>query len=223
MKRSVLNIRWRRRLFGFHLLMWLAARLAVGSINQTPPAAIYNLLDIWALVVAIHGVLLVIVDGRDRAELPIRQLNRLIEPRERRWSLLAIDAHGVDHGDGGDCQPRDPRKSNFPVCRAAVAGMAGADSGRDGTSRTGSVRRNPRASGKRQAQKERDRVEGGERLLLTSDGELLQTIDEPHDSDSRSIPQQTELSEVKTMSEERFTKWQANESPAQPALDAVGA
>ncbi|MBI1256327.1 MAG: hypothetical protein GC204_02545 [Chloroflexi bacterium] len=87
-----LNIRWRRNLFGFHLLIWLVARLAVGSINQMPPEAIYNLLEVWALVVAIHAVGLVVLDGRDRADLPIKALHRLIEPRERRWTLIAIDA-----------------------------------------------------------------------------------------------------------------------------------
>ena len=87
-----LNIRWRRILFGFHLLIWLAARLAVGSINQMPPEAIYHLLEVWALIVAIHAVALVVLDGLDRAEPPLQQINRLIEPRERRWSLLAIDA-----------------------------------------------------------------------------------------------------------------------------------
>ena len=87
-----LNIRWRRILFGAHLLIWLIARLAVGSIQQTPPEAIYDLLQTWGFVVAFHAVVLMILDGRDRAELPIKRLNRLIDPRERRWTLLSIDA-----------------------------------------------------------------------------------------------------------------------------------
>ena len=87
-----LNIRWRRIFFGAHLLIWLIARLAVGSIQQTPPEAIYDLLQTWGFFVAFHALLLVILDGRDRADLPIQRLHKLIEPRERRWSLLAIDA-----------------------------------------------------------------------------------------------------------------------------------
>lgn len=87
-----MQIRWRRRLFGFHLLVWLSARLAIGSIGVMPPEIIYHLLDYWALLVAGHAFLLAIFDGRDQADPPLRRLNRLIEPRERRWSLLALDA-----------------------------------------------------------------------------------------------------------------------------------
>ncbi len=86
------QIRWRRLLFGFHLLVWLIARLAVGSIDVTPPLVIYNLLDDWALLVAAHGILLAVLDGRDHADLPVAWLRALIEPRERRWLLLALDA-----------------------------------------------------------------------------------------------------------------------------------
>jgi hypothetical protein len=87
-----IQISWRRRLFGFHLLMWLIVRLAVGSLDQMPPAGIYDGLHLWGFIVAAHGLLLAIVDGRDHAELAFRPLNWLIEPRERRWSLLIIDA-----------------------------------------------------------------------------------------------------------------------------------
>lgn len=86
------HIHWRRVLFGFHLLMWLVARLAVGSINQTPPAAIYNLLEIWGFLVFGHGLALAVLDGRDDAELPFEWMRRLVATRERRFSLLALDA-----------------------------------------------------------------------------------------------------------------------------------
>lgn len=85
-------IHWRRVLFGFHLLIWLAARLAVGSINQMPPADIYNLLTTWGFLVFGHGLALAVLDGRDDAELPFAWMRRLVNPRERRFSLLAIDA-----------------------------------------------------------------------------------------------------------------------------------
>lgn len=86
------HIHWRRVLFGFHLLMWLVARLAVGSINQMPPEAIYNLLEIWGFLVFGHGLALAVLDARDDAELPFVWMRRLVNPRERRFSLLAIDA-----------------------------------------------------------------------------------------------------------------------------------
>jgi hypothetical protein len=84
-------IRWRRVLFGFHLLVLLIVRLAVGSIGEMPPRQIYQGFELWGFVIAAHGLLLAILDGRDRADLPLRQLNRLIEPRERRWLLLITD------------------------------------------------------------------------------------------------------------------------------------
>lgn len=84
-------IRWRRILFGFHLLVWLIARLAVGSIGEMPPSAIYSGLEVWGLIVFAHGVALAFLDGRDHADLPFERLHALIEPRERRWSLLAVD------------------------------------------------------------------------------------------------------------------------------------
>jgi hypothetical protein len=86
------HIHWRRMLFGFHLLMWLVARLAVGSINQMPPEAIYNLLEIWGFLVFGHGLALAMLDARDDAELPFEWMRRLVNPRERRYSLLALDA-----------------------------------------------------------------------------------------------------------------------------------
>jgi hypothetical protein len=86
-----IQISWRRRLFGFHLLIWLVVRLAIGSIGVMPPEIIYRLLDYWALLVAGHAGLLAFLDGRDQADPPLRSLNRLVEPRERRWLLLAID------------------------------------------------------------------------------------------------------------------------------------
>jgi hypothetical protein len=85
-------IRERRKLFGFHLLICLIARLSVGSIGQMPPYPIYDWFAIWGIVIFGHSVLLAILDGRDHAELPHPALNRLIEPRERRWSLFIIDA-----------------------------------------------------------------------------------------------------------------------------------
>jgi hypothetical protein len=57
-----------------------------------PPTIPYQGLELWGLVVTAHGVLLAILDGRDHVELPNSVLNRLIEPRERRWSLFIIDA-----------------------------------------------------------------------------------------------------------------------------------
>ncbi len=86
-----IQISWRRRLFGFHLLVWLIVRLAIGSIGVMPPEIIYSLLNDWALLVLGHGLLLAILDGRDQADPPLG-LSRLIDPRERRWSLLAIIA-----------------------------------------------------------------------------------------------------------------------------------
>ena len=86
------QIRWRRILFGFHLLMLLVARLAVGSIGEMPPEAIYRGFELWGMLVAVHSVLLAVLDGRDHADLPFKWMLKLIEPRERRWSLLAIDA-----------------------------------------------------------------------------------------------------------------------------------
>lgn len=85
-------IRWRRVLFGFHLLVLLVVRLAVGSIGEMPPREIYQGFELWGFIIAAHGLLLAILDGRDRADLPLRQLNRLIEPRERRWLLFVVDA-----------------------------------------------------------------------------------------------------------------------------------
>ncbi|HVU09671.1 MAG TPA: hypothetical protein VHD90_00280 [Phototrophicaceae bacterium] len=86
------HIQWRRRLFGFHALIWLIARLAVGSLRVTPPLAIYQGFETWGVLVVLHGILLAILDGRDQARLPFAWLRHLIEPRERRWSLLTIDA-----------------------------------------------------------------------------------------------------------------------------------
>ena len=88
----LLNIRWRRIYFGSHLFLIVLVRLLIGSLHQMPPPEIYNMFEVWAGVIGLHAVLLAIVEGRDRAELPIKALERLIESRERRWSLLAIDA-----------------------------------------------------------------------------------------------------------------------------------
>lgn len=87
-----LNIRWRRIYFGSHLFLIVLVRLLIGSLHQMPPPEIYNMFEAWAAVITLHAVLLAIAEGRDRAELPFKQLNWLIDPRERRWSLLAIDA-----------------------------------------------------------------------------------------------------------------------------------
>ena len=76
MTRSWLQIRWRRILFGFHLLVWLIVRLAVGSINEMPPARDLTMAGAWALIVLAHGVLLAILDGRDHAEPPFAWMNR---------------------------------------------------------------------------------------------------------------------------------------------------
>lgn len=84
-------IRWRRILFGFHILVLLIARLAVGSIDQMPPPDIYEGFGVWGFIVLAHGVLLAVLDGRDHAHLPA-WMSALIEPRERRWSLFVIDA-----------------------------------------------------------------------------------------------------------------------------------
>src|SRR5215207_10218507 len=84
-------IRWRRLLFGFHLLMLLIVRLAVGSINEMPPPAIYNGFAVWGFVIFGHALLLAVLDGRDCADLPFDWMKRLIDPRERRWTLFALD------------------------------------------------------------------------------------------------------------------------------------
>jgi hypothetical protein len=85
-------IRWRRVLFAFHLFMLLIVRLAVGSISEMPPREIYEGFGLWGIVIAAHGLLLAILDGRDRAELPFPPLQAVIEPRERRWLLFFLDA-----------------------------------------------------------------------------------------------------------------------------------
>ncbi len=84
------QIRWRRILFGFHVLIWLIARLVVGSLSVMPPLALYQDFESWGALVALHGLVLAILDGRDQARVP-SWVNHLIETRERRWSLLAID------------------------------------------------------------------------------------------------------------------------------------
>ena len=86
------HIHWRRVLFGFHLLIWLVVRLVIGSINQMPPTIIYDLLEVWGFVVFAHGLALAYFDARDDADLPFAWMRRLVNPRERRFSLLAIDA-----------------------------------------------------------------------------------------------------------------------------------
>jgi hypothetical protein len=87
-----LNIRWRRIYFGSHLFLIVLVRLLIGSLHQMPPPEIYNMFEAWGAIIMLHAVLLAIAEGRDRAEPPLKQINRLIVPRERRWSLLAIDA-----------------------------------------------------------------------------------------------------------------------------------
>ena len=84
-------IRWRRMLLGFHLLMVLVARLLVGSLDQMPPPDIYNGFAVWGLIVALHALLLAVLDGRDRADLPFGWMEHIVHPRERRWSLFAIN------------------------------------------------------------------------------------------------------------------------------------
>lgn len=85
-------IRWRRILFSFHLLVWLVARLMVGSIDEMPPTIIYHWLSVWGFVVVGHGAVLAWLDGRDHADLPFQWMTALVQPRERRWSLVVIDA-----------------------------------------------------------------------------------------------------------------------------------
>lgn len=85
-------IRWRRILFGFHVLMVLIARLLVGSIDQMPPPEIYQGFEVWGLIVLAHAVALAYLDGRDHADLPFGWMTALVQPRERRWSLFALDA-----------------------------------------------------------------------------------------------------------------------------------
>gem|GEM_PF-6329342 len=89
---KAIAIRWRRILFGFHLLLVLLARLAVGSIDTMPPPEIYNGFALWGFMVVGHALLLAILDGRDHAELPFEWMKWVIDPRERRWSLFVIDA-----------------------------------------------------------------------------------------------------------------------------------
>lgn len=89
---KAVNIRWRRLLLVFHLLLVLLARLAVGSLDQMPPPEIYNGFEIWAFVIVGHALLLALLDGRDRAEPPFAWMKQIIEPRERRWTLFGIDA-----------------------------------------------------------------------------------------------------------------------------------
>jgi hypothetical protein len=176
-----LNIRWRRIFFGFHLLLWLMARLAVGSIQQMPPEAIYTLLEVWALGVALHAVLLAIAEGRDRADLPITALHRLIDPRERRWTLLAIDALVWVLFTMMIASRVIPEGVIFQyVAPLSLAWLALTGMGmahlllvlyaeiRD---------RVPMSKRKNNAQ-----VRHGETPLLTRDGELLETIDEPSDA-----------------------------------------
>lgn len=86
------QIRWRRILLGFHVLMVLIARLLVGSIDQMPPPEIYQGFEVWGLIVLAHAVALAYLDGRDHADLPFRSMTALVQPRERRWSLFVIDA-----------------------------------------------------------------------------------------------------------------------------------
>jgi hypothetical protein len=56
-----------------------------------PPFAIYDGLSLWGFVVLAHGALLAFLDGRDHADLPFAWMTQLVQPRERRWSLLVID------------------------------------------------------------------------------------------------------------------------------------
>src|SRR4051794_11286432 len=80
----------RRILFGAHLLIWLIARMVVGSMAQVPPGT-YEGFWGWGLLVFGHWLLLSIRDGRDRTELPFGLLNRLVVSRERRWLLFIIN------------------------------------------------------------------------------------------------------------------------------------
>jgi hypothetical protein len=71
--------------------MALVARLLVGSLDQMPPPEIYNGFAVWGLIFALHALLLAVLDGRDRADLPFAWMEHIVHPRERRWSLFAID------------------------------------------------------------------------------------------------------------------------------------
>lgn len=88
---KAIAIRWRRMLFIFHLLLVLAARLAVGSLDTMPPAEIYNGFAVWGFVIFGHALLLAVLDGRDRADLPFAWMEQVVNPREQRWTLFAID------------------------------------------------------------------------------------------------------------------------------------
>ena len=178
-----LNIRWRRRLFGFHLLMWLMARLAVGSINQMPPEAIYNLLDVWALVLALHAIALVVLDGRDRAEPPLKQINRLIEPRERRWTLMAIDALVWIILTMMIANRVIPEYLIFRyVVPLSLAWLALTGVGLAHVLLVVYAEIRDRAPMRKRKNRTGVGAEGSERSLLTSDGELLETIEEPPDT-----------------------------------------
>ena len=89
---KAMHIRWRRILFFFHLSMGLVARLFVGSLDKMPPPDIYNGFALWGLFVAGHALLLAVLDGRDRAELPFDWMKSIVQPRERRLMLLVVDA-----------------------------------------------------------------------------------------------------------------------------------
>jgi hypothetical protein len=84
-------VRRRRIVFSAHLLLFIIARLLIGSPEQMPRTTVYEGYFFWGVLVFVHWLLLAFFDARDRAPLPFRWLNRLVVPRERRWLLLIID------------------------------------------------------------------------------------------------------------------------------------
>jgi hypothetical protein len=81
----------RRIIFSAHLLLFVIARLVIGSPPQMPRTTVYEGYFFWGVLVFVHWLLLAYFDARDRTPLPFRWLNRLVMPRERRWLLLIID------------------------------------------------------------------------------------------------------------------------------------
>ena len=82
----------RRVWFAFHLLIWLVVRLAVGTLPQMPPDALYDAISLWFMLVSGHGILLAIFDGREGIPPPLPELELPIQPERRRWLLLLGDA-----------------------------------------------------------------------------------------------------------------------------------
>ncbi|MEO8396212.1 MAG: hypothetical protein ABI700_24675 [Chloroflexota bacterium] len=172
-----LNIRWRRILFSFHLLLMLGARLAVGSIHEMPPPEIYHMFEVWGFIILIHAVVQAVLDGRDRADLPIRWLNRVIEPRERRYTLLTIDALVWVMMTVALANRVIPEQTivQYAVPLAllwlALTGIGLAHL-------LLLVYAEIRDRAPIRKRKNNAMLQGGETLTMTSDGELLETIDE---------------------------------------------